>query len=116
MTLDNLLALLAIAFASNGIVDVWLAGRIFDKPRAYAEALEGFFGKLLTCGYCLSFWVVPAIFTLWAVGLEVVVYYLATLRFATLLWSFAETPLEEDLFVGTNTEEGDERTAEEEVH
>lgn len=59
---DNVLAPLApivacSVFATWQAVEIWHHSAIMATPRAYAQTIEGFLGRLLTCPYCLSVWV-----------------------------------------------------------
>jgi len=54
------LAILLGALATEATVKVLLRGSVFESPRnwIYSKISEQrFFGKLIRCPYCLSFWV-----------------------------------------------------------
>jgi hypothetical protein len=63
-----LAVLLLTAIATEATVEVFLKGKIFDTPRIIVYKFfkeESFFGKLIRCPYCLSFWISAILLVLW---------------------------------------------------
>ena len=53
------MCILLTALATEATIKVLLSGKVFDSPRGYVFSKvkeEFFFGKLIRCPYCLSFW------------------------------------------------------------
>ena len=54
------MCILLTALATEATIKVLLSGKVFETPRTYIFSKvkeEAFFGKLIRCPYCLSFWV-----------------------------------------------------------
>lgn len=64
------IVLFLVALATWQGVEIWHHSALMAIPRSYAQNLDGFVGRLLTCPFCLSVWV-SGIFTL--IGLTTVV-------------------------------------------
>lgn len=63
----SLVDLCIAALAVWQIVEIWHHSSLFATKRARVELMEGFFGQLLSCPWCLSVWVA------WVVGVVVLV-------------------------------------------
>lgn len=45
----------------EAITELLVESSIFEKPRRFVYARNGFLGELVTCGYCTSVWVSAAV-------------------------------------------------------
>lgn len=60
----TLMHLLVAALATWEIVEIWNHGSIFATQRAILQTKDGFFARLMGCGFCLSPWVAAVVLTL----------------------------------------------------
>ncbi len=54
---NRLLIFFLVVIVVEAITEVCIKGEIFFNVRAFIIEKNDFFGKLVTCGYCFSFWI-----------------------------------------------------------
>jgi hypothetical protein len=111
---------MALVLAVLAMLRVWFLGSIFQRQRAYYEALDNWRGKLMSCVLCLSFHatllltlglVVPAILlpAPWSLLPQIPLYALAATTVVYWLWQlerrYLHTPVEVPDRISPNSDE-----------
>jgi hypothetical protein len=81
--MDNLVDLLLVALAAGAIVEIARHDPRLSEKRVQWETAGHWSGKLLTCGFCFSYWAAAAAVLL--LPIHPIVLWLAAVRLSNLI-------------------------------
>jgi len=81
----RVIILLTAIIAVEGITEALLHSELFDKPRDWLSIKSRWLARLMSCGWCLSFWVSVFAILLMVFGLWYLLLPFAVQRFSNYL-------------------------------